>query len=411
MLNNNNRYDLSDRLIHFFREVDLESASAPTWPEDTSHASISESTVLRPIFLLRHAIRLGRVYATWSIRNDRRTIHGHRPAVCFTEMPIAAFIEAGRARAAAGQAMSAYGLVFPKAAIFSEGARPVIYGLSTNATATGGQQGVPRLLPPSALPLDEQYRYVAFNPATGNLDWSHEREWRWPLTEDPWDDADGDPPTTSDELPGLELDNPALEGLGVIVETAGEAKQVIHDILTKVDRGDMSQRQYAFVIAHGTITDWNQLRDRGDLEQAIADNLIDLQPYFSQSRADVQKWEKKLASAVAAVLKKAPGGSVGEPGGSWLWILDSTHELTRALVNSGAARVNKEGKYLVRIPEFSGHYSLAQREELTRQLAGLLEKRHNLRADYFSVLGSDDPNEVPFYNGDQLDDRLFYNWN
>lgn len=135
MVINNNRYDLSDRLIHFFRRVDLAGDTAPAWPEDPGYASISESEVLQPAFLLRHAIRMGRLYATWSIRKGRRTIHGKRPVVCFTEMPIAAFIEGGRFREAKGQAMSPYGLVFPKAAAFRTGARPVIYGLTGDATA------------------------------------------------------------------------------------------------------------------------------------------------------------------------------------------------------------------------------------------------------------------------------------
>jgi hypothetical protein len=50
-----------------------------------------------------------------------------------------------------------------------------------------------------SLPASEQYRYVAYNPAHGGLDWSHEREWRWPLEGEPWED-DGSPPGEADEL-------------------------------------------------------------------------------------------------------------------------------------------------------------------------------------------------------------------
>src|SRR4051812_46151197 len=86
--------------------------------------------LLSPLFLMRNAVRLDRLWATWSVRRGRRTIYGADPAVCFTEMPIAAFVEAGHARPKRGEVMGPYGLIFPKAAMFSLGARPVIYGLS-----------------------------------------------------------------------------------------------------------------------------------------------------------------------------------------------------------------------------------------------------------------------------------------
>lgn len=413
MTDNNDRYDLSDRLIHFFREVDLASADAPPWPEDTGYASVHEDEVLQPAFLLRHAIRMGRLYATWSVRKGRRTIHGRRPAVCFTEMPVAAFIEAGRARQAAGQAMSPYGIVFPKAGAFAVGARPVIYGLSSDAYACGGEEDSPRLLPADVLPLSEQYRYVAFNPMHGKLDWSHEREWRWRLNSKPWiGEGGGVPPMDSDELPGLNLDDPRLRGLGVIVATAAEGRQVVHDVLTKVDRGDIDEDHYAFVLAHETIANWQDLRERNALEDAISQNLITLAPYFATKKKAVEAAKVAFRDAMTAVLAEAGEPTLGEPGGCWLWLLDNTHAMTRALVAAGDVKINKDGKYLIRMTRFAkAGFNLQERQALTRQMAGRLQAEFGLRADYFSVLGKEGANDVPFYNGDQLDDHLFYNWN
>jgi hypothetical protein len=411
VLNNNNRYDLSDRLIHFFRSVDLEKSDAPAWPLDMSHASINETTLLQPYFLLRHAIRLGRIYATWSVRSGRRTIHGLRPAVCFTDMPVAAFVEAGRARAAAGQAMSPYGIVFSKGAAFSVGARPVVYGLSTTAYASGGDDDTPRLFDDAVLPLEEQYRYVAYDPTTGKLDWSHEREWRWPLNGQPWTDPDGLPPNSSEDLPGLDLDDPRVAGLGVIVATPTEARGVVYDILTKIDRGDIDLAHYQFVLAHEAISGWEDLRDRGVLEQTITDNLIDLGDYFQQRPAEVEALTQNFEELAAAVLAEGAKPRFGETGGCWLWLLDNMHPMARALVATGAACVNKEGKYLVRPTGWDERYDLRQREEMAGMLACRLSADVGLRANYFSVLGSDDPDAVPYYNGDELDDRLFYNWN
>lgn len=412
MVINNNRYDLSDRLIHFFRRVDLAGDTAPAWPEDPGYASISESEVLQPAFLLRHAIRMGRLYATWSIRKGRRTIHGKRPAVCFTEMPIAAFIEAGRFREAKGQAMSPYGLVFPKAAAFRTGARPVIYGLTGDATAKGGEEGVPRLLKPGVLPLEEQYRYVAFDPSKSNLDWSHEREWRWRLPVKPWSDKNGIPPAGSEVIPGYDLDDPRLAGLGVIVASAAEADRVVFDILTKVDRGDISPEHYAFVIAHEEVDDWESLKARDALDDAINANLVELAPYFSMKGKRAQDLVAQLDVEIEGVLTLSGSPTRGEHGGCWLWILDNRHEMTRALVKKEMVEVNGEGKYLIPMDRFAeAGFSLREQEGLTEQLAGVLMEEFGLRADYFSVLSSTRPDAVPFYNGHQLDDHRFYNWN
>jgi hypothetical protein len=411
MIRNNARYDLSDRLIHFFRPLDMDKPDAPLWPEQTSCACVIEDPSLRPYFLIRHAIRLGRLYATWSLRSGRRTIHGHRPAVCFTDMPIPAFIQAARSRAAAGEAISPYGIVFPKAKTFSVGARPVIYGLSTTAQASGGTAGTPRLFDKDVLPLAEQYRYVAYDPANGRLDWSHEREWRWPLDDEPWSDSDGCPPETSEELPGLNIDDPKLSGLGIILPKKVEANGIIYDILTKIDRGDIDQGHYQFVLAHEAIVDWHDLRDRGLLEQAIAENLIDLDKYFAQSKEETEALTKDFDALAMAVQKNGPHPETGESGGCWLWLLDNMHPMTRALVAAGTVTVNREGKYLVPLTGGGGRHNLRQREQMTLDLATRLRTCKSLRATYFSVVGSYDPDGIPSYNGDEMDDRLFYNWN
>jgi hypothetical protein len=123
---NTRRFDLSDRLIHFFRALDLDYGPGFTTPETWGPGDLAEDTKFSPFFLLRNAVRCERLWATWSVRNGRRTIYGPDPAVCFTDMPLAAFIEAGETRSARGEAMSAYGLLLPKTAIHGLGARSVI---------------------------------------------------------------------------------------------------------------------------------------------------------------------------------------------------------------------------------------------------------------------------------------------
>ncbi len=180
-MQNNRRYDLSQRLIHFFRKFDLFDGSAPHTPEEWGGENFVEDTVFSPMFLLRIAIRHGHLWATWSLRKDVRTIYGPHPAICFTEMPTAAFLEASVVRQKQGQKISSFALTFPKDQMFSLGARPVIYGLSIPHSLPSGADGGPRTMDPTLLPLHEQYRYVTYSPGGSyRVDWTHEREWRWP---------------------------------------------------------------------------------------------------------------------------------------------------------------------------------------------------------------------------------------
>jgi len=363
-------------------------------------------------FLLRHAIRQGRLWATWSVRGGRRTIYGPRPAVCFSEMPIPAFIEASLARAAKGEKMSSYALVLPKTAIFRVGGRPVIYGLSNDTWPSRGDDGGIRQFAEDALPSSEQYRYVSFDPTKGTLDWTHEREWRWPLDQAPYE-GDGSPPDTSDDLPGLTLDHAIMRGLGVIVGTEVEAQRIIYDILTKVDRGDISKDHYEFVLAHEAVPDWNELRDYDEMEEALASNVIALDPYFSTSMADAEVLEAQLDARASEIERKTPSdaSSLYEDGGCWLWLNDNRDPLVRALVHTQRIIVSQSGKYLLQLPQIDPRRSLRQREEMISALAGELKDANGVAATYFSVLNSKDPDEVPYYNGDRLDDHFFYNVN
>ncbi|MFL5111175.1 MAG: hypothetical protein ACJ8DL_10800 [Microvirga sp.] len=57
-----------------------------------------------------------------------------------------------------------------------------------------------------------------------------------------------DLPPDIEDLHGLEIDQPALASLGAIVKTSRQAEQLVYDILTKIDRGDVHETQYDFVL-------------------------------------------------------------------------------------------------------------------------------------------------------------------
>jgi hypothetical protein len=74
---NNVRYDISDRLIHFFKSVNPSDDDPPVLPDDWGFASMENIEArLSPFFLMRNAVRLGRLWATWSVRRGQRTIYG-----------------------------------------------------------------------------------------------------------------------------------------------------------------------------------------------------------------------------------------------------------------------------------------------------------------------------------------------
>lgn len=409
---NTRRFDLSEWLIHFFRHLDLRKKDVPDTPGDWGFGAIAEDYDLHPFFLLRNAVRHNRLWATWSIRGNNRTIYGPHPAVCFTEMPLAAFIESGELRAKRGEAMSTYALMFKKEQLFKQGALPVIYGLSSNGTIPRGVPHKPRIIPEELLPLSEQYRYVSYSlNSSRKIDWTHEREWRYPyrgsmeLSHDPSKPLS----TTQPILPGLELSLPDFSGIGAVVEKEGQAERLIYDILTKVDRGEFSSTQYSHVLCLEKLPDSRDLRSPDSVDAAVESSLIKLEPYFAMGQGEAQALADRFISIVCEIEAAAPEPEFREFGGCWLWFLDNRSSLVRALVKKELVFVSETGRYLARLNNFSDSRSLSQREEMTKQLSDRLEDEFGVECTYFSVLLSDDPDGVPFYNGDVLSDSFFYN--
>ena len=415
MAKNTERFDLSDRLIHFFRSIDLNSPNAPNVPESFGFGNVTENTKWSALFMLRCAIRQRRLWATWAYRNNVRTIYGPNPAVCFTEMPLAAFLEAGTSRAARGEAMSQFALVFPKHTLFNKGANPVIYWLDDrNAYSPSGKGGEKRILNADLLPVREQYRYVTYNPtAERPIDWTHEREWRWPYRGDlsaiEKELEESGILSSSTDMPGLELYDSDMQDMGVIVRTEEQAKWVTHDILSLVDRGLLSKEHYRFILCSSNLPQDGKLRDPAEVEASIRNAIIDLGPYFQIDDNESADLNKTFSEMVQAVKNTVPEMEVRERGGAWLWILDNTHKLTRSLLDAGRIRVSSDRRYLVNLEEFDDIEDLRQREILIKRLSENVTTEFDIASDYFSVLDSDDPNEVPFYCGVKLNNRIFYN--
>lgn len=416
-MNNNIRFDLSNYLIHFFRDIDLESANGIVFPEHMGWQNLYEGTRLPAIFMLRAALRNGRLWATWSVRKNVRTIYGPNPAICFTEMPIAAFLEAGHARWESGQAMSPFAFVFPKETLFQFGARPVISGLSSNTSAYFDKDGN-RLLSEQVLPLSEQYRYIAFDiGGSKKIDWSHEREWRWPYLGDMSDInyhiKEFGTVSEWNQIPGLDFCKWGIKGIGVIVETKAQADLIVSDMLTLVDSAQASPETFSFVLASSLLPAPSQLRDPASIATAITGAMINLEPYFALPDQVCKNYSDRFEELVRQVEAKASAPTYGEFGGCWLWLHDNASPLTRALLRTERAFVSRDGRYLASLHEFSDSRSLREREAMTSQLAEMVKAEFGVSCGYFSVLGSADPSAVPFYVDYVDDDIGFFNctWN
>lgn len=71
--------------------------------------------------------------------------------------------------------------------------------------------------------------------------------------------------------------------------------------------------------------------------------------------------------------------------------------------------INKKGRYLV-LPQFDDSLSLQQREKMILPVGDRLRKELGVATTDHSVLGSDDPDDVPFFCDPPLDDDFHYNY-
>lgn len=176
----------------------------------------------------------GFLHSGWSYRNASPTIYGPRSAVCFTEMPLHAFLKYADDRGKKSGLISRYAIALKRNELFKAGGRPVIYGLSSphvesDGCETGVYQGRCLSVAKTGLGLKEQYRYVATSLASDRfIDWTHEREWRWPLPDD------------SLHIPGLPLFLDEYYGkfffeILIFVETCDEKNEVLNYLKTLYD--------------------------------------------------------------------------------------------------------------------------------------------------------------------------------
>lgn len=178
------RHDHTEWLIHFVRDRCPEQDFLEGSAEETDYLAREELEYDAPAFsVLKTIIRLGGLIPGYSFRSGGTTIYGGQPVICATEMPIYSFAQYAKSQKNSKN-VSAYGIALLKSEFHVAGGRPAIYGLSVNQLIYKEKTKLIRTLCESILPEAEQYRLVAYNPQPDQrIDWSHEREWRWRVTD------------------------------------------------------------------------------------------------------------------------------------------------------------------------------------------------------------------------------------
>ena len=376
------RVDMTDWVLHFVHEVDSRNEVADEampyevyggmayhedpevnsrfdfWPVMDQYAELGPGS--SAFSVLRKIVADGHIRATWAFRKGRPTIYGPRAAVCVTEMPLASLVDYAWRRGPADVGCYAVGL--RKSEFFAAGGRPAIYGLSTDfAEQDGGGRIWPRKLAESCgIAEAEQYRYVSTALAGPNqIDWTHEREWRW---------ADHEDECWCPGLPVWAADEPhSFSQALVVVRTDEEAARIL-DLLKQIydagsnenciemDRGTLERTS---VISLEQVS--NEFTDTALRTLRLEDiPTRQLQQFESPeaSQEDLDKVRAVLAEARAAAdqaarddweaAPKRPHGHIGDVAGfASLKLHDGQTPLVSALLQLDAASALGGGGYII----------------------------------------------------------------
>src|SRR5690554_1966515 len=428
---NISRIDLSDNLIHFVSPLDKSTMDynlSEMHPKVFElNGDIVEEDELSPFFILRRIIRNLQIISTWSYRKGQRTIYGSFPAVCLTEMPISEFVKTSIERENKGQKISNYGLVFNKKELFNIGARPVIYGTSCDVSVI--DDGKIKRLNPPIFNDKELYRYVAFklDRLPYPIDWTHEREWRWPnyeYTFHPIDDALWGDEECSDELNelfrlremerinfhGLNIDKKPLTNIGIILKTEEQARLVVRDILWLVDSGKIEKNTFSYILYFNKLRkNIDKLIDKKFIENEINQGLINIDNYFVTETALKSRIENEIEQLCIKYknfneFEVQHRGSLS--GLSFPCLVNNYDNSSRLLVELNLIKITRLGRYLIDLPILNPSNCMENNEKFVKEIINPeLENILGVKLTYYSVgnlMAKKENRDI------QIDDLPFY---
>lgn len=320
------------------------------------------------IDVLKKILHDGFIHSGWSLRNMAPSVYGPHSAVCFTEMPLYALVEYAKVRGEKDGYVGNYGIAFRRNELFDAGARPVIYGLSseykeTEVDENGVCQG--RLLHPDCgIGKHEQYRYVStsLHKKKGvTIDWTHEREWRWPLQGNKYG-VPGIPFFLSKDYADFFTD------IIIIVGTDEEMEDVLLHLKNLYDAGgtDIGLEYNKKIIASAKVLSLETVSKLRNIDYRTMkiENLpmrqMKIMPTFKVSPKLLDKVNRAVKEAgriaVGSVEKylKANSG-FDENIGDWGWahiITYDVSEVTQALQDANLATTYSDGIYYIKVAEY-----------------------------------------------------------
>lgn len=371
------RPDLSDWVIHFVHDRNP-SVDVSQWRElllgedgrgnvlslrDFPEGEWYEAGDAPAYWVLERVLEVGYLQAGWSFRNEKATVYGPRPAVCFTEMPLSALVSYARARGDQGLVHS-YGIAVRKRQLFEHGGRPAIYGLSSpHREAENSDPEVlsgPRLLADECgISTTEQYRYVATSLAGATwIDWTHEREWRWPL-----DACIASAPGLPIWLTESEVD---YSDVVVIVKTAEEANRFEGKLVAARD-AKRTNWDRAYDIQRLRRTRVLALEEATRSEDSIDDLLLharSIAEVAEPTATDVKRVNQAICRARGAAERAARDATATWPraknghiadlfGFAYVVAHDGRSAEVQALVREGHARSHGDSGYFIPITEIA----------------------------------------------------------
>lgn len=408
---NLSRIDLSDNLIHFVSPADRASedyARSEMHPKEYEmNGDIVEDDSLSPFFILRRIIRNCQIISTWSYRKGNRAIYGEFPVVCFTEMPISEFVKTSIQRQSKGQKISNYGLIFNKKELFGIGARPVIYGTSKGVNVI--DNGNVKLLDPPIFDDKELYRYIAFNldRLPYPIDWTHEREWRWPnykyqyfpidyvlYGEDDCEDNLKELYRLREEekieFHGLNIDKEELFNIGIILKTKEQARLIVRDVLWLVDTKKIDKHTFGYILFFNKLEqNLEKLTNKEFLNKEIESGMISLDEYFKIDESEKEIISKKLVD-LCERYNNYNQFEVEYQG--WLYGLsfpclnNNQDKISRILVDLGIVKITKLGRYLIDLPILHPTKCLENNEYFVKEILNPeLEKILGIELTHYSI--------------------------
>ena len=375
------RVDLSDWVIHFVHDripqdfsewylADSEGEIVNFIPSyfdfDKNPCYISEEMIdeeypidedASAISVLMKILHDGYIRSGWAFRKNRPTIYGPFSAVCFTEMPLGSLIHYARKR---NKYVGTYGIALKRNELFGVGGRQVIYGLSTQHIEADSEDpfwgyGLRTLSSKCGIGIEEQYRYVATNLQKDiPIDWTHEREWRWPLKNEDYG-VNG--------LPIL-LDKDYIihfSDLIIIVDKKKEKEEILLLLKNMYDAGS-SNLGYGYninLLKKTKVVSVEEIEDNAsdiskikfdDISGTIYSNI----PSIKVDKETIKHVEKvwKQAGIIAYEASKRFYSEImnnhdtGLAGFSNVVTYEQT-EITQALLNLGIAKSYADGRYVL----------------------------------------------------------------